>query len=136
MKTISTDKKNIDLTQSRLVSKIKLPSSLQGQKNLFLQNNTLVLVAQWQTTLSKRVSNPRLIDNSSKLMVVSYDISNPENPILTKVTSLDGQYNQARLIDGTLRIVANQYINRRSIDNNTSSITSRSLLPKITQKLA
>lgn len=133
---LSTDKKNIDLTQSRLVSKIKLPSSLQGQKNLFLQNNTLVLVAQWQTASSKRISNPRLIDNSSKLMVVSYDISKPENPTLAKVTSLDGQYHQARLIDGTMRIIANQYINRRSINNNTSSITSRSLLPKITQKIA
>jgi uncharacterized secreted protein with C-terminal beta-propeller domain len=109
---LSADSKSIDLTQSKQISKIKLPTSINGQKNLFLQNNTLVVLAQWY---SNNPGSSKLIDRSNKLMVITYDVSNPAKPSLGKVVSLDGNYMDARLVDGTLRIVANQSINRWSM---------------------
>lgn len=129
---LSADAKNIDLTKTTLLSQIVLPKTINGQKNLFLHNNTLVLLSQWQS------SNPgsyKFVDKSNKLMVITYDVSNPKEPKLMKVVSLDGNYMDARLVDGTLRIVAQQYFNRRyTTEDKVSTLQSSKIFPKVTQR--
>lgn len=129
---LSADAKNIDLTKTTLLSQIVLPKTINGQKNLFLHNNTLVLLAQWQ---SSTPGSYKFIDKSNKLMVITYDVSNPKGPKLMKVVSLDGSYMDARLVDGTLRIVAQQYFNRRyTTDDKAPTLQSSKIFPRVTQR--
>ena len=53
-----------------------------------------------------------MLDRSSKVNVVVYDISDVTNPVLDRLSDLDGYYSDARLIGDQLYVVSQLSVNR------------------------
>lgn len=91
------------------MSEIAIPSSFQ-QVQLFLYKERLVILGQRRRDAAY---DQYLLDRSSKVNVVVYDISDVDQPKMVRLSDLDGVYHDARLIDSTLYVVSQLSMNWR-----------------------
>lgn len=98
---------SIDLNKVDIISTIKIPETFSNIQ-LFLQNNKLVILWQrwrdgeWRTGLLER---------NSRVDIMIYDVSDVKDPTLDRFTDLDGQYQDARVIDNELYVVTQLWVN-------------------------
>lgn len=83
-----------------ILTKIALPKDFHNIQ-LFLEGDTLAILTQrW-----RNVYYPTLLDSSSKVHVVLYNVSAPHSPQLVKLTDYPGYISDARLVNGQLYII-------------------------------
>ena len=86
--------------------------------NLFINEDKLILIAPINKYV--RYDGVRCLGFSScggtyerSVKVYIYDVKDRENPKLENSYSIDGSYVNARMIDGTVYIISNNYVNSR-----------------------
>jgi inhibitor of cysteine peptidase len=98
----------IDATQPMPIvrSKIVIPQDFYNTQ-LLLDKNTLIILAQrW-----RNVYTPSLLDTTSKVHVVFYDVSQTTSPKLIKLTDYPWNILDARLKNGALTLVTQISVN-------------------------
>ena len=119
-----------DTKDFEYVASITLPKVMNGAQ-LFLKDEKLVIMANRY----REVREQGFLNNNSKTDVIVYDVSTPSQPQLIKFTELDGNYMDARLIDGELTILSSLWLNRYRPGQYRDTaedvkITSSDILPK------
>ncbi len=102
----------LDLKKVNILNTIVLPEDFYNV-DMFLQDNTLVIVAWRYSEVFARSSVQPLLDRSSRSTVALYDVSDVSNLKLQKLTDIDGWYRETRIVDWTLYVLTDLYINRR-----------------------
>ncbi len=98
----------LSLANTQVVATIAVPN-LFSNVQLFLREEQLVIVTQRR---SDQPMKRGWLDTSSKTNVIVYDIIDPETPKLMKFADLDGWYQDARVVNDTLYVVSQLWINR------------------------
>lgn len=96
-----------DTSDFEHIADIKLPQIMQGAQ-LFLYGDKLVIMANRY----RNIYGESFLNTQNKTDVIVYDVNTPENPKLIKFTELDGNYTDARMIDGELTVLTNLWLNR------------------------
>ncbi len=78
-----------------LLSKIMLPSEFTSAE-LFIEGNKMVVIAGKYYWNAKAYSNA-WIERSNKAIVIVYDISNIQKPLIERYSQIDGYVSEARL---------------------------------------
>gem|GEM_PF-3603201 len=97
----------INLDRLDVVTDILLPDSFNGIQ-MYRQADNLVIVSnRWRNSYKGGFLN-----NGNQVNVIVYDVSNPAKPALLRMTELDGNYHDSRLIGDKLYIINQLYIDR------------------------
>ncbi len=96
------------LEDATVLSSLVVPEWF-SQVELFFQWDRLVIL--WQRWRS--VTQQSLLDTSSRVAIVVYDIADRNAPKLERYIDLDGTYTDARIIDNQLYVLSNLSVNRR-----------------------
>ena len=97
----------ITLSDVEILHEISIPASFWGTE-MYIVDDTLTFVAQrWSNTQQQW-----LLNKNARTNVVVYDVSDPTDPKLIKLTDLDGNYHDSRLIGDELFVISDMSINR------------------------
>jgi inhibitor of cysteine peptidase len=102
--------KNADLSQAKIIKNINLPQSFQ-QVQMFLQNNKMIIVAQRYLNNAMPYES-YFIDKNTKTTVIVYDITDPSKSKVLKIMDYDGNYVDARIVNNTLIVASQIWLNR------------------------
>lgn len=96
----------IDLDDAKVIKEINLPKNFNGSQ-MYLYDDKLVIIAQrW-----RNVHEQSFIDRNARTDVIVYDVKDPKIPKLLKLSDLDGNYHDSRMIDGKLYIISQLNVN-------------------------
>lgn len=115
---------SVDPNQPKLIASLQLEDTTRQVTDLYLEGNTLVLIGSsydygYYPSVIYDKSEEAVADEmyimpyygSSKVFVVTYDISTAEKPVLVKNHSFEGTYVSSRMIGSKLYLITNQNIN-------------------------
>lgn len=91
-----------------LLTKIILPSEFNSAE-LFVQGNKLVVIAGkyfWNESFTNA-----WIDRSNKAIVIVYDITNIQKPVIDRYSQIDGYVSEVRLTGGQLTVMTSTNFN-------------------------
>jgi uncharacterized secreted protein with C-terminal beta-propeller domain len=91
-----------------LLTKIMLPGEY-GSAELFVEGNKMIVIAGkyfWNNNFSNA-----WIDRSNKAVVIVYDISNIQKPLIERYSQIDGSVSEARLVKGQLTLMTSTNFN-------------------------
>lgn len=119
----------ISIDEFETVSTIAIPDQFNNIE-LFIEDDTLVIL--WQRWREHKWTST-VIDQYSRVNLVTYDVSNPESPRLTRFSDMDWSYQDARMIDGKVYIITQLGVNWGDIWQEFSQawiVDTRGMLPK------
>ncbi len=119
--------KNADLQDAELVKKISIPSSLNGVQ-LFLQGDHLVILANRYS----EYSTDSVLGNTHTVAIF-YNIKDMDNLFLEKMIDVNGNFQDARIVDGQLYLISNMYLDWYRIAYPENPILFNDLVPTTTQ---
>jgi uncharacterized secreted protein with C-terminal beta-propeller domain len=122
----------LSLANTQVVATIAVPN-LFSNVQLFLREEQLVIVTQRR---SDQPMQRGWLDTSSKTNVIVYDIIDPKTPKLMKFADLDGRYQDARVVNDTLYVVSQLWINRwwygqEFVTADAVKVNAEDLLPRV-----
>ena len=117
------------LSKQKVLKKINLPKTFNGAE-LYIWNNKLTVIA---TAYNRWEYRNYFISRNTRTYTSVFDVSNPEQPVLEKLHSSDGNYSKSRKIGEYVYILTNNYINYPYYNTkDTPIISAKNLLPKQT----
>ncbi|MCH8518974.1 beta-propeller domain-containing protein [Candidatus Gracilibacteria bacterium] len=111
--TFSEDKKAVYIIETQasgtleLIKKIILPETFWGVE-LYVQNQRLMVIA---SSYRDYWSRGYYIDRNNKSFAIVYDTSDISKPELIRLSSIEGNISQTRMIGDTLYMLTNNYFN-------------------------
>ena len=116
-----------DLQDAEIVKRIAIPNTLSNVQ-LFLQGDKLVILASRYTDYFKAS-----VLGSAHSVVIVYDISDMDNLTLEKMVDVNGNFLDARIIDGQLYVISQMYLDWYRFAYDEPWIQFDEMLPITTQ---
>ncbi len=110
---------SIEGTKSKRVGRVALPYVADTKMQYYFENSELFLSEDCKTVTAIRpYCDHRLKTSEFKVLITQVDVGDISDMKVVRSATLDGWYNDARLIDGNLLITTTYFLEFESVDYN------------------